>query len=112
MNMRVLITGGAGFIGTALAHALIGSQTCQVVALDSLVPQVHDDGNLLARFPRAALLVKGDVRNAELLDLVLRAIGLGHRVEVSFGAGRVRGLPVRKDLVDGRLQACYLRLCF
>jgi dTDP-L-rhamnose 4-epimerase len=38
--MKVLITGGAGFIGTTLARALV-PQTAEVVLLDSLHPDVH-----------------------------------------------------------------------
>lgn len=39
---RVLITGGAGFIGSRLARRLHGAG-CEVVVLDSLLPQVHGD---------------------------------------------------------------------
>src|SRR5512143_3943234 len=45
-NMRrkqVLITGGAGFIGSHLADELI-AQGYRVRALDALLPQVHGEG--------------------------------------------------------------------
>jgi dTDP-L-rhamnose 4-epimerase len=38
----VLITGGAGFIGSHLADALLARGE-RVRALDSLIPQVHGD---------------------------------------------------------------------
>lgn len=40
--MRVLITGGAGFIGQHLARELVGAAH-EVVGLDNLHPQVHHD---------------------------------------------------------------------
>lgn len=69
--MKVLITGGAGFIGATIAQELIDRHEAQVVSLDNLLPQVHGDGILLERYPAAAKLVRGDVRNGELLDLVV-----------------------------------------
>ncbi len=69
--MKVLITGGAGFIGASLARELIDQHSAEVVSVDSLLPQVHEDGVLLKRYPAEASLVRGDVRNGELLDLVI-----------------------------------------
>ena len=40
MSKTILITGGAGFIGSNLAYELL-SCVCRVRALDSLSPQVH-----------------------------------------------------------------------
>ncbi|HEU4751821.1 MAG TPA: NAD-dependent epimerase/dehydratase family protein, partial [Armatimonadota bacterium] len=40
MSKRVLITGGAGFVGSHLADELL-AYGYQVRALDSLSPQVH-----------------------------------------------------------------------
>jgi len=42
--MRVLITGGAGFIGSHLADRLLAGGH-EVRALDSLDPQVHPAGD-------------------------------------------------------------------
>jgi dTDP-L-rhamnose 4-epimerase len=44
MNGRVLITGGAGFIGSHLADDLL-AQGYEVRALDNLAEQVHGDRN-------------------------------------------------------------------
>lgn len=57
--MRILITGGAGFIGQHLAR-LLAARGHAVVALDNLLDQVHmDPGASVARFP--GRVVQGDV---------------------------------------------------
>ena len=63
--MRILITGGAGFIGSHLADDLIGRGHV-VRALDVLSPQVH--GPTRSRPPYLhpdVELLCGDVRDAE-----------------------------------------------
>lgn len=64
--MKILITGGAGFIGSALAIAL-AKRGDEVVVLDSLSTQIHGDtpesSALVQRLPKNTRLVKGDVRN-------------------------------------------------
>ncbi len=63
--MRVLLTGGVGFIGRTLAERLVG-RGCEVVALDLLSSQVHrDPERSVARFPGP--VVVGDVRDAEVV---------------------------------------------
>lgn len=56
--MKILLTGGVGFIGQWLAADL--SQRHELVALDSLLSQVHDDVDAdVARFPGEVIV--GDV---------------------------------------------------
>jgi len=66
----VLITGGAGFIGTALAHRLVNSGF-DVAVMDVLHPQVHPAGQALD-LPPSVRLFTGDVTHAPDLDAVLR----------------------------------------
>jgi dTDP-L-rhamnose 4-epimerase len=67
--VKVLITGGAGFIGSYVADRLL-ERGATVRILDSLDPQVHPGGAPGYLSPRAELIV-GDVRDR---DTVLRAI--------------------------------------
>ena len=69
MPERVLITGGAGFIGSHLADALLRDGT-KVRVLDSLVDQVHRGAPPSYLDPDVELVV-GDVRDA---DAVRRAV--------------------------------------
>lgn len=60
--MRVLITGGAGFIGKHLAHLLADDH--ELIALDNLLPQVHADPEVSVRdFPGTVL--RGDVADPD-----------------------------------------------
>ena len=56
----ILVTGGAGFIGTHLVDALL-KKGYRVRVLDNLSLPTHD-GNLPPWFPKGAEFIKGDVR--------------------------------------------------
>ena len=63
---RVLVTGGAGFLGSALCHAL-ARHGARVTALDAMM---EDGGANRANLEGAGvLLVRGDLRDAELHSL-------------------------------------------
>lgn len=62
-SKKVLITGGAGFIGSALGKALIEEFGADVVAVDNLLEQVHPTGKLPTSFDPRIRFVKGDVRD-------------------------------------------------
>jgi ketosteroid isomerase-like protein len=67
---RVLVTGGAGFIGTTLARELADSAERWVV-LDNLHPQVHPASEPPADLPGSVDLRVGDVTSADDLDAVV-----------------------------------------
>jgi len=67
--MRVLVTGGAGFIGSHLADRLL-RDGFQVVILDSLEPRVHPRG--LPRYmPAQAEFIEGDVTDRNVVRAAL-----------------------------------------
>ena len=64
-NNRILITGGAGFIGSNLALKLI-SKGYEITVLDNLSEQIHgNDSDLLKSIEGKVKFIKGDVRNAD-----------------------------------------------
>ncbi|MBO0850875.1 MAG: NAD-dependent epimerase/dehydratase family protein [Pseudonocardia sp.] len=87
--MRVMITGGAGFIGSHVADLLL-EQGHQVLLLDALLPQAHGSGGA-PRWVGGRELVVGDVRDGELLRELLpgtdavchQAAMVGHGVDPS-----------------------------
>jgi UDP-glucose 4-epimerase len=75
--MKVLVTGGAGFIGSNLVDALL-ERGDEVVALDNLSTGRHE--NLEGAIERGARLVVEDVRDGELMRALLQQ----ERPEVVF----------------------------
>lgn len=64
MKDCILITGGAGFIGTTISH-LLADETLPVVVMDNMHPQVHASDDRPARLHANAHLIKGDVTEPE-----------------------------------------------
>jgi dTDP-L-rhamnose 4-epimerase len=60
MTDKILITGGAGFIGCALGAELV-AKGHEVVAFDNLHPQVHTDFGRPSRLAPGVQLIPGDV---------------------------------------------------
>ncbi len=84
MSGKVLITGGAGFIGRHLSRELL-KRGYEVRVLDALIEQVHPDGAPPADLPKEAELIRGDVRDGEVVALALR--GASHVVHLAAEVG-------------------------
>ena len=72
--MRVLITGGAGFIGSHLVDRF-HKEGCQVRVLDNLDPKVHPSGEP-PKFPPGVEFIRGDVTDREALRFALRGVDI------------------------------------
>lgn len=83
---RILVTGGAGFVGTHLVEAL-HKKGHAVRVLDNFDPQVHNDEK--PRFDADAIeCVKGDVRDRDLLIQCLEGVDRVVHLAAAVGVGQ------------------------
>jgi dTDP-L-rhamnose 4-epimerase len=87
MTGVVLITGGAGFIGSHLADELL-THGYRVRALDSLVEQVHGDAVRPEYLDPEVELVVGDVRDAVAVRRALRGVDAVVHLAARVGVGQ------------------------
>src|SRR5205814_1409676 len=87
MSQRILITGGAGFIGSHLADELL-SAGYAVRALDSLVSQVHERHERPEYLDEEVELVVGDVRNRDVLIRALDGVAAVFHLAAQVGVGQ------------------------
>lgn len=88
---RVLVTGGAGFIGTSLARELADAAD-QWVVLDNLHPQVHPGSRPPADLPDAVDLRVGDVTSADDLDALVADVRPDTVVHLAAETGTAQSL--------------------
>ncbi|MGV0714056.1 NAD-dependent epimerase/dehydratase family protein [Mycolicibacterium sp. XJ662] len=86
----MLITGGAGFIGSALARRLVTSGY-DVAVVDVLHPQVHGDRASID-VPPSVRFFTGDVTHAPDLDAVLRLCRPSQIVHLAAETGTAQSL--------------------
>jgi dTDP-L-rhamnose 4-epimerase len=91
--MRVLVTGGAGFVGSHTVDLLL-SEGFDVVVLDNLDPQIHnaEDGYPvhLRRHKESGrfAFIKGDVRDTDLLGRAVRGADAVLHLAAAVGVGQ------------------------
>ena len=85
--MRVLITGGAGFIGSHLADRLL-AEGHEVRALDNLDRQVHPGGERPGYLAGDVELRVGDVRDRDVVERALDGVDAVVHFAAAVGVGQ------------------------
>src|SRR5579871_1696951 len=88
MAERVLVTGGAGFIGSHIVDAVL-ARGYEVRVLDNLTPQVH--GSAGERPPYLnpdAELIRGDVRDRDAVQEALQGVRYVSHQAAAVGVGQ------------------------
>jgi len=85
---RILVTGGAGFVGTHLVDALL-VRGDKVTVYDNLDPQVHGEDPARPRWlARDAELIVADVRDADRLARAVRDADVIFHLAAAVGVGQ------------------------
>ena len=84
---KVLITGGAGFIGRSVVRELL-ARGYAVRVLDSLIDQVHGEVNGADLLERDAELVRGDVRDMDAVKRALKSVDSVIHLAAEVGVGQ------------------------
>ncbi|MFC2045995.1 SDR family NAD(P)-dependent oxidoreductase [Chloroflexota bacterium] len=85
---RILVTGGAGFIGSFLVDALL-ERGHDVRIYDALVPQVHGAAQALPdTVPAEAEFIRGDVRDRDALGRALDGVDVVYHLAAAVGVGQ------------------------
>jgi UDP-glucose 4-epimerase len=88
--MRVLVTGGAGFIGSHLADALI-ARGDQVVALDNF--STGSTANI-KHITKNFEIIDGDIRNVDLINDTIRDVDLVFHMAAALGVNTILESPL------------------
>lgn len=86
-SKRVLITGGAGFVGSHLADELL-AQGYNVRALDTLDTQVHGESGRPDYLHPEVELVNGDIRDAQAVRRALEGVDAVYHLAALVGVGQ------------------------
>ncbi len=87
-SKRILITGGAGFIGSHLVDELVHLNH-DVTVLDNLEPQVHHNSDQIPSYLNKKIkFIRGDVRNKEDLSSLLKDIDVVYHLAASVGVAQ------------------------
>jgi dTDP-L-rhamnose 4-epimerase len=88
MSKRILITGGAGFIGSHLSDELL-EKGYRVVVLDNLSPQVHgNDCDRPEYLHPDVELIRGDVRDPLKVRQALKGVDAVYHYAAMVGVGQ------------------------
>ena len=84
---NILVTGGAGFIGRAVCKELLARGN-RVSVLDNLIEQVHGDGERPEDLDSEVELIRGDVRNGDVVEHALKGVDSVIHLAAEVGVGQ------------------------
>ncbi|MBI5374438.1 MAG: SDR family NAD(P)-dependent oxidoreductase [Candidatus Schekmanbacteria bacterium] len=87
MAKKVLVTGGAGFIGSFITDRLV-EKGYNVRIFDCLDPQVHPGGKKPSHLNKEAEFIQGDVRNSDELAKALKGVEIVSHHAAAVGVGQ------------------------
>lgn len=88
MKEKILVTGGAGFVGSHLVDGLV-KNGYTVKMLDNLDPQVHGvSGKKPAYLNKEAQFLKGDVRDERILKKAMESVDVIYHLAAAVGVGQ------------------------
>lgn len=90
--MKILITGGAGFIGAEITEQLARNDTDRILVLDNLSTQIHgenpEESFLLKKIRGKCDFVKGDIRDYELIKNLIQECDCVIHLAAETGTGQ------------------------
>ena len=85
--MKILVTGGAGFIGTHLCRELVHNGY-DVRVLDNFSDQIHGDDSSISDDLSKVDLIKGDIRDSSLMPSAIKGVDVIVHYAAETGTGQ------------------------
>ncbi len=86
MSKKILVTGGAGFVGSHLVDALL-SEGHEVRVFDNLTPQVHSNGRP-EYLAQGIEFINGDMRDIDAVQSAIRGVDVIYHLAAAVGVGQ------------------------
>ncbi len=102
MKKRILVTGGAGFIGSHLVDTLIEEKECNVIVFDSLEEQVHGKRTKAPSYlNEKAEFILGSVSDYNKLEELIKRSDIVFHLAAKVGVGQ--SMYQVKDYIENNI---------